>query len=186
MGRRDELLEAATDYVLENGLVGLSLRPMAEALGTSDRMLLYHFGTKDDLVAAIMRASNDRSVAHVGGLPVSGGIREAVLDLWQAVASSTISPCCRMYVEASALGLLGREPYAGVVAELNAEWMAVLAGHLDASGLESQRAKGVARIVDAVFMGLTLDAPVDSAAEQRTAVDDLADAVATIAGQGKA
>ncbi len=49
--RRDEVAQAATDYVLEHGLVGLSLRPMAAELGTSDRMLLYHFASKDDLVA---------------------------------------------------------------------------------------------------------------------------------------
>ena len=49
--RRDEVAQAATDYVLEHGLVGLSLRPLAAELGTSDRMLLYHFASKDDLVA---------------------------------------------------------------------------------------------------------------------------------------
>ena len=53
--RRAELAEAATDYVLEYGLIGLSLRPMAAALGTSDRMLLYHFGDKDDLIATVIR-----------------------------------------------------------------------------------------------------------------------------------
>ena len=41
--RREELAEAATDYAIEHGLIGLSLRPLAVALGTSDRMLLYHF-----------------------------------------------------------------------------------------------------------------------------------------------
>ena len=50
--RRVEWTEAATDYVLEHGLIGLSLRPLAAELGTSDRMLLYHFGSKDELVAA--------------------------------------------------------------------------------------------------------------------------------------
>ena len=56
--RRDELAEGATDYVLEHGLIGLSLRPLAAALGTSDRMLLYHFSDKDDLVATVLRVSN--------------------------------------------------------------------------------------------------------------------------------
>ena len=41
--RRAQLAEAATDYVLEHGLIGLSLRPLAAEIGTSDRMLLYHF-----------------------------------------------------------------------------------------------------------------------------------------------
>src|SRR4051794_29641819 len=41
--RRDQLLDRVTDHVLEHGLIGLTLRPVAAALGTSDRMLLYHF-----------------------------------------------------------------------------------------------------------------------------------------------
>lgn len=186
MGRRDELLEAATDYVLEHGLVGLSLRPMAEALGTSDRMLLYHFGTKDDLVTAIMQTSHLRSLAHIGDLPAGDGIEGGVLALWEAVSSSIIAPCCRMYVEASALGLLGSEPYAAAVKELNAEWMQALADHLAASGIDAERAAGVARIVDATFMGLVLDQPVEGADEQQKAVRDLAAAVARIEGGGGA
>ena len=54
--RRQVLAEGATDYVLEHGLLDLSLRPLAAALGTSDRMLLYHFGDKLNLVATILRA----------------------------------------------------------------------------------------------------------------------------------
>ena len=45
MGKRDELVQAATDHALEHGLIGLSLRPLAAAIGTSDRMLIYHFGS---------------------------------------------------------------------------------------------------------------------------------------------
>ena len=63
--RRVELAEAATDHALEHGLIGLSLRPVAAALGTSDRMLLYPFTDKDDLVATVLRVSNDRSVAEL-------------------------------------------------------------------------------------------------------------------------
>ena len=80
--RRDQVAQAATDYVLEHGLVGLSLRPLAAELGTSDRMLLYHFASKDDLVATVLRTSNDRSVAVIRALGPSADVRSAVLDLW--------------------------------------------------------------------------------------------------------
>ena len=79
--RRDEVAQAATDYVLEHGLVGLSLRPLAAQLGTSDRMLLYHFDGKDDLVATVLRISNDRSVTAIRALPPAPDVRQAVLDL---------------------------------------------------------------------------------------------------------
>jgi len=43
MDRREDLLDRVTDHVLEHGLIGLTLRPVAAAIGTSDRMLIYHF-----------------------------------------------------------------------------------------------------------------------------------------------
>ena len=51
---REILLPSLAAYVLEQGLTGLSLRPMAKAAGTSDRMLLYHFGSKDGLITALL------------------------------------------------------------------------------------------------------------------------------------
>lgn len=51
---RETLLPMIAAYALDHGLDGLSLRPLAKAVGTSDRMLLYHFGTKDGMVAALL------------------------------------------------------------------------------------------------------------------------------------
>lgn len=167
--------------MLQHGLIGLSLRPLAAALGTSDRMLLYHFGTKDELVAALLRHSNDRSVAELDALPASAGLRAAVHDLWTAMRSPTLQPCARLYVEASALGLLGREPYASVVHEGNATWMEALVAHLVRSGVPRPLAVRAAKVIDAAFMGFELDLPLDAGGPGRSqAVDDLADAVAAL------
>jgi AcrR family transcriptional regulator len=182
--RRDEVTSAATDYVLEHGLVGLSLRPLAAELGTSDRMLLYHFASKDDLVAAVLRESNDRSVAEIRALPPSADVRSAVLDLWAAVTSPRLDRCQRMYVEAAALGLLGREPYASVVREANEVWTAALEDHLVASGAPRDRAPRAVALLDATLMGFQLDLPLDAEDPVLAqAVHDLADAVAAIAGR---
>lgn len=51
---RESLLPLMAAHVLQNGLAGLSLRPLARAAGTSDRMLLYHFGSKDALVTQLL------------------------------------------------------------------------------------------------------------------------------------
>jgi AcrR family transcriptional regulator len=186
-GRRERLAEAATDYALAHGLVGLSLRPLAAALGTSDRMLLYHFGTKDDLVATVLRLSNDRSVAEIRGLPAAPDVRLAVLGLWEAVTSARLASCQRMYVEAAALGLFGEEPYASVVREANLVWVAAVADHLVASGTPRDRATRAVRLLDAALMGFQLDLPLDAGDPvQDQAVQDLADAVARIAAQGSA
>src|SRR3954471_21996928 len=97
--RRDELAEAATDYALANGLIDLSLRPLAAALGTSDRMLLYHFKDKHDLVATVLRVSNDRSMAAIRALVPSTDPHQAVLDLWAVVSRPEQARCQRLYVE---------------------------------------------------------------------------------------
>ena len=185
--RRAELAEEATDYALEHGLIGLSLRPLAAELGTSDRMLLYHFDGKDDLVATVLRTSVDRAVAEIRALPPSRDVRRAVLDLWRAATAERVDRCQRMYVEAAALGLLGREPYVSVVTEANERWVRALVDHLVASGARPQRARRAVALLDATFMGLQLDLPLDPAAPAiRRVVRDVADTVAAVAGQGSA
>lgn len=51
---KDTLLPLLAAHVLEHGLGGASLRPLARAAGTSDRMLLYHFGTKEALIVDLL------------------------------------------------------------------------------------------------------------------------------------
>jgi AcrR family transcriptional regulator len=179
-GRRAEWTSAATDYALEHGLIGLSLRPLAAELGTSDRMLLYHFGSKDELVAAVLRHASDRSSATIDAMPPSRDLRAAVLDLWDALGSSMLGACGRLYVEAAALGLLGSEPYATIVRESNARWTAALVGHLVRSGVQRPFARRAAAVVDAAFMGFQLDEPLEDARTQRRAVTDLADALVAL------
>ena len=179
--RRAEWTEAATDYVLEHGLIGLSLRPLAADLGTSDRMLIYHFGSKDELVADVLRASNGRSTAHIREMKPSKDLRAAVRDLWAAMLVPQIDRCSRLYVEAAALGLLGKEPYASVVREANDHWTSAMVDHLVRSGVRRPLARRAANLIDAAFMGFQLDLPLDVGTRERSrAVADLADAVSAL------
>src|SRR4249919_2365002 len=139
--RREQLLAAATDYVLEHGLIGLSLRPLAAEIGTSDRMLLYHFADKDDLVAAVLTECTDRSVAELRALPAAPDVRRAVLALWAAMTSDQLDRCQRVYVEAAALGLFGREPYVSAVRGANRDWMVALTDQLVAAGVAATKAR---------------------------------------------
>ena len=181
MTRREELAEAATDYVLEHGIIGLSLRPLAAAIGTSDRMLLYHFEDKDDLIATVLQVSSDRSVQAVTTLPRPRRLRGAVLEIWSAYVSGPLDRCQRLYVQAAALGLLGREPYLSVVRQSNARWTQSLTDYFVRAGASRARAIRAVALLDATLMGLQLDLAVeaDPNAQLRT-VRDLADAVVAI------
>src|ERR1700679_1152624 len=52
--RKEQLLEDLLDYLLRAGISDLSLRPMAESIGTSARLLIFHFGTKDNLLMEVL------------------------------------------------------------------------------------------------------------------------------------
>ncbi|KRA37846.1 MULTISPECIES: TetR/AcrR family transcriptional regulator [unclassified Nocardioides] len=176
--RRAAWAELATDYVHDHGLIGLSLRPLAAELGTSNRVLLYHFGTKDQLVADVLRTSNERSVAEVAALKPSTDMRSAVHDLWSVMEGDR---CSRMYVEAAALGLFGKEPYASAVREANAVWLACLVAHLAKSGVSPAVVERAAHVIDAAFMGFQLSLGLDDdSADRARSVNDLADAVAAL------
>ena len=184
--RRAALAEAATDYALEHGLIGLSLRPLAAAIGTSDRMLLYHFADKDDLVATVLRVSTDRSVEEIRALAPAADVPGFVVGFWDASTSGQLERCQRLYVEAAALGLLGQEPYASVVREANDRWTAALESRVVEAGCPPAAARRVVVLLDAAFMGLQLDLPLDRGnPDQRRAVLDLAEGLALLTGVGR-
>lgn len=54
VSKKVALLNAMAPHVMEHGLAAASLRPLAKAAGTSDRMLIYHFGSKDGLIEALL------------------------------------------------------------------------------------------------------------------------------------
>jgi AcrR family transcriptional regulator len=100
--RRAAVLAKAADYVLERGLAGLSLRPLAKALGTSPRMLLYDFETKERLIHEILAEIRRREV----------GLLEADVDtlddVWRWIAAPEREPFLRLFFEVY-VDALGRE-----------------------------------------------------------------------------
>ena len=65
---RERLLDAVVAHFTEEGLADQSLRRIAEAVGTSHRMLLYHFGSKDGLLLAVVREVEARTQGRLAGL----------------------------------------------------------------------------------------------------------------------
>jgi AcrR family transcriptional regulator len=131
--RQVELLEAAYRYALEHGLADLSLRPLAAAIGSSPRVLMFLFGNKDGLVKALLaRARVDelailerlRQASH--GEPI--GLATAVEQVWAWLAAAEHRPLLRLWVEAYARSLV--EPdgaWAGFARATVQDWLAVLA-----------------------------------------------------------
>jgi AcrR family transcriptional regulator len=123
--RRSELTERLTDHVLAHGLGSASLRPLAAAVGTSDRMLLYYFPDKASLVRAVLEAAATRmtKLLDVHRLPdalppadLHNHLMRFALDnavwpfmqLWLEIASLSArgDPTCRLVGEGIARGFL--------------------------------------------------------------------------------
>ncbi|MGN6160995.1 MAG: TetR/AcrR family transcriptional regulator [Marmoricola sp.] len=179
--RREALVAAATDYALSAGLIGLSLRPVAAAVGTSDRMLIYHFGSRDALVSAITTESCSRAVAAIDALPPAPTVRAGVRALWAAYQRPELSPLMKLYCQAAATGLIGREPYRSDVRASNETWSAALGRYLIRCGADPQRAPRVVRLIDSALYGFFLDLVTDRPEELQRGVDDLADAAQAVA-----
>lgn len=181
MNRQEELLEAVAEHVLRHGLIGLTLRPLAAAIGTSDRMLVYHFGSRDALVSAVVAAIGARSVDAVDALPGARTVRAGVNALWAAYQREPLRGCLDVYLQAAATGLIGQEPYLSDVRASNAQWSAALERYVVRCGASPRRARRVVTMVDSALYGFHLDLTTDTPEHLASGVDDLARAAQAIA-----
>jgi AcrR family transcriptional regulator len=182
VSRREELLDQVTDHVLEHGLIGLTLRPVAAAIGTSDRMLIYHFGGRDALVSAVVARAGDRATTAVAAMPGAPSVRSAVNRLWTAYGEEPLNGCLDVYVQAAATGLFGSEPYLSEARASNGRWAVALGEYLERSGAPRRRVSRIVTLVDSALYGFHLDLATDRPDELARGVDDLARAAQALAG----
>lgn len=184
MNRQEELLGQVTDYVLEEGLIGLTLRPLAEAIGTSDRMLIYHFGSRDSLVSAVVAEATRRAIEAVQKVPAAPTIRSAVNRLWAAYQTQPLHACLQVYLQAAATGLIGQEPHLSLARDTNEQWARALRDYFVRSGAPVRRVERLVTLVDSALYGFHLDLVTDRPDELAKGVDDLAVAAQVLARVG--
>lgn len=112
--RRDAAIERMADHLLREGLSGASLRPLAAAAGTSDRMLLYYFANRDELITATL----ERAAAKMAALLDSEILGDARLPfpellgaVWSVVRSTKLRPYMRLWLELAAYSGRDQEPH---------------------------------------------------------------------------
>ena len=137
------------------GIAGLSLRELAAAIGTSHRMLLYHFGSREGLLAAVAQTveQGQRAVVEEWGL-TSGTARQ----LWDHFSDPQLWPAERLFFELYAQALLRRPGTEGFLASVTEPWIAQMAPVIAReSGLDDATARAEARLAVAITRGLLLD-----------------------------
>src|SRR5690348_17652117 len=98
---RDRLLRDAIAFVAEHGFADLSLRRLAAAIGTSHRMLIYHFGSKEGLVGAVIRAVEAEQRVRLAALEIDTSLTPAEMarHMWQHLSDPALWPNERLFFE---------------------------------------------------------------------------------------
>jgi AcrR family transcriptional regulator len=159
--RRDELLEATVRYLLENGIAELSLRPLAAAIGSKARLLVYHFGSKDQLLVEAMGLIRSRARQIVETMmsaqPVRADLGDLVRALWKWSASARNRPYLRLFFEMHGLALQYPARYAAYLQGSVDSWTDLLTSALTPR-LGRSKAVTIATLIVGVIDGLLLDA----------------------------
>jgi AcrR family transcriptional regulator len=154
---REALRSASAEYLLENGLADLSLRPIAAAIGTSARMLVYHFGSKDRLIAEAMAEIRERQRAiaedwiarHEGASP-----EEFLRFVWSWITAPGRERYLRLFFEAVGRG--DREPFAEFSRAAFDDWVEWAQRRFAAAGRPAADSRARAVLTVSAIRGLAL------------------------------
>lgn len=172
---KQRLLDAAIEYVATHGVGEFSLRRLAAAIGTSHRMLIYHFGSKEGLLVEIIRAVEQAQRDALRDLELTPGstLADVGRAFWARLADPALWPNERLFFEVYGQALQGRPGTTALLDRIVEDWLDPLTELFVRYGLDHDRARATARLGVAVSRGLLLDllatgdrAGVDAAMER--------------------
>jgi AcrR family transcriptional regulator len=164
--RRRQLLEALFEEFARGGIGDRSLRDVAAAVGTSHRMLLHHFGSREDLIIAIVEEAELRQMALVPELPMDPA--DGFAAMWADLRRPDLRHLERLFFECYSRAAQGEKPFTRIVPGAVDGWLR----EVEATTADIPYDGAMARLGLAVTRGLLLDlvatedeAGVDAAAE---------------------
>jgi AcrR family transcriptional regulator len=156
VARPAQLMERIIEYLTHHGLAELSLRPLARAVDSSPRVLLYYFGSKDALVAEVFAALRERQRAQLEALPARG-FAAGCWAAWKQMTAPQSLRYFRLFFEAIGIALRQPAQHRAFLAATVEDWLAALVGPLRASGMSPADARTLATIAIAGLRGFVLD-----------------------------
>jgi|SRR5665213_1563547 len=165
--KRVELMGRVADRLLAVGVAQIALRDLAAELGTSDRMLLYYFKDKADLV----RSSLDVIASRLSRMLDTAAPRvrtkpgELLVTLLGLLRSEPLTPVMNVWADIVARGGRGEQPFREIAGQSVAGWLDWLDQRLDVESPADRRDSAAAiltivegaRQLEAVAPGSTRD-----------------------------
>jgi len=184
--RPGELLDAIVDHLVEHGVSELSLRPLAKAVGSSPRVLLYYFGSKEDLVLKALVRLRERQRGTYERMKRANFATpaDACRAIWRDMSGPKSEGLFRMFFEAYAMALRRPHRFSEFLSSAIEDWLGFLAEPLIRQGQSKAEARAYATVAIAGFRGFMLDycATRDRARVDR-AVELWLDAINSIPGK---
>ncbi len=120
-GRRNQLLEALINAFATGGIGGRSLREIGAAAGTSHRMLLHHFGSRDEMMLAIVEEVERRQTAMLTNL--GDDPDDAFAAMWADLRRPEQRPFERLFFECYARAAQGEDPFTRLLPQAVDGWL---------------------------------------------------------------
>ena len=150
--RREELLAAVVDHVLEHGLRDFSLRRAAAEAGTSHRILLYHFGTTSELLREVL-AEIRRPVIEAARTALRQPDADPIATAWEILSGKL--PVTRVLLEVQMLSAVD-ESYREIAQDYMNAYLPVVEEAI-APEVDGRRRQDAAALTLAVIRGLLID-----------------------------
>jgi len=155
---KQRMLAATMQYLRENGLGDFTLRQLAERLGTSHRLLIYHFGTKEGLLVAVVEEIEREQQSWLMSLSERDMTLMQLMQLaWERTCDPQLDSHLRLFVEVYGHALQGRAHTAPLLDTLVDAWLGPLNDLFQRAGMTAAQARVHARLWMATVRGLMLD-----------------------------
>lgn len=113
--RREELVQKLADHLLSQGLQAASLRALANAACTSDRMLLHYFENKEEIITATLNVVNQRLLFMLESARGERLPQAALLSkLTSMLKDPIVKPYLQLWLELAARASRDEEPYLSI------------------------------------------------------------------------
>ncbi|MFT4211544.1 MAG: TetR/AcrR family transcriptional regulator [Microbacterium sp.] len=171
------LLAAAVDVALDRGLSGLSLSALARAIGSNNRMLLYYFGSKDELYTEVTLAAYDRFPELAGLIPslqADAPLPALLAAGWRRLRAAENLPYLRLFFEVVADAVRDPAHNRAQLSVLASHWPEGVRAAFVAHGWPAASAGVATTQLLALWRGLQIDLLTGADVERLDAVHDAA------------
>ncbi len=160
MDRRSELLERVVDHLVEHGIDGVTLRSLSQTTGSNNRMLLYYFGSRDDLIATALQHATGR-FPRVMAVPrriadTSLPLCDRLDAAWRDLGAPENLPFHRLFFQVFGLASVEHSAYQPLLDQVGIQWLDDLTDSIAREGIEERAARRTAGQLISLWRGLQM------------------------------